>query len=128
MAYQLALAAYRPDELDNIARPNLCADPEMAAFIERVEVVADKSLEQYYPQRWPARVEARLKDGRTESKLVLDARGDPPRFSEIDVRAKFHRLADRVIGDSAANELAEACLAATERDDALATLCTKLVV
>jgi len=128
VAYQLALAAYRPDELDNIARPNLCADPEMAAFIERVEVVADKSLEQYYPQRWPARVEARLKDGRTESKLVLDARGDPPRFSEIDVRAKFHRLADRVIGNSAANELADACLAATERDDALATLCTKLVV
>ncbi len=126
VAYQLALAAHRPDELDNVARPNLSADPEIAAFMERVEVVADKSLEQYYPQRWPARVEARLKDGRSESKLVLDARGDPPRFSEIDVRAKFHRLADRVIGKSAANELAEACLAATERDDALAILCAKL--
>lgn len=121
-AYQLALAAYCPDELDNIARPDLCAHPEVAAFMERVEVIPDKSLEQHYPQRWPARVEARLKDGRSESMLVADARGDPPRFGEVDVRAKFHRLADRVIGRPAADELAEACLSATERDAALGAL------
>jgi 2-methylcitrate dehydratase PrpD len=127
-AYQLALAAYRPNELDSVARPNLSAEPEIAEFMGRVEVVADKSLEQYYPQRWPARVEAQLKDGRGESKLVLDAPGDPSRSSEVDARAKFHRLADAVIGQPAANELADACLAATERDDALATLCTRLAV
>lgn len=121
-AYQLALAAYCPDELDNVARPDLCARPEVAAFMERVEVIADKSLEQHYPQRWPARVEVRLKDGRCESTLVLDARGDAPRFGEVDVRAKFHRLADRAIGQPAAGALAEACLSATERDDALGAL------
>jgi len=125
-AYQLALAAYRPDELDNVARPNLAADSEIAAFMARVVVVPDKALEQHYPERWPARVEAVLKNGRTETSLVLDARGDPPRSCDLDVRAKFHRLADPVIGKPAANELAEACLAATEHDDALAILCAKI--
>jgi 2-methylcitrate dehydratase PrpD len=124
-AYQLALAAYRPDELDNVARPNLAGDSEIAAFMDRVEVVPDKALEQHYPERWPARVEAVLKNGRTETNRVLDARGDPLRSCDLDVRAKFHRLADPVVGKPAANELAEACLAATERDDALALLCAK---
>jgi len=125
VAYQLALAAYRPDELDNVARPNLTAESEIAGFMARVEVVTDKSLEQHYPERWPARVEALLKNGRTETQLVLDARGDPPRYHDLDVRAKFHRLADRVIDKPAASELAEACLAATEHDDALAILAAK---
>ncbi len=124
-AYQLAIAAYRPHELDNVARPNLAGDPEIAAFMARVDVVPDKELEQHYPQRWPARVEAALKNGRTETNFVLDARGDPPRSCDLDVRAKFHRLADPAIGRTAANELADACLAATEQDAALAILCAK---
>jgi 2-methylcitrate dehydratase PrpD len=125
-AYQLALAAYLPHELDNICRPNLAAQPEIALFMDCAEVVPDKGLEQYYPQRWPARVEVALKNGRTETSLVLDARGDPSRSSEVDVRAKFHRLVDPVIGKTVGCELAEACLAATEQDDALTMLCAKI--
>jgi 2-methylcitrate dehydratase PrpD len=125
-AYQLALAAYRPNELDEVSRPNFAGDPEIVAFMARVEVVPDKMLEQHYPRRWPARVEALLKDGRTEVNLVLDARGDPQCSSGLDVRAKFHRLADPVIGRPAARELAEVCLAATEHDDALTTICAKI--
>jgi 2-methylcitrate dehydratase PrpD len=125
VAYQLALAAYRPDELENVARPDLAGDPEIAAFLSRVEVVADQALERHYPARWPARVEAVLKNGRTEADLVLDATGDPPRSCDFDVRAKFHRLADPVVGKLAAQDLAEACLAAVEHDEALTTLCAK---
>jgi 2-methylcitrate dehydratase PrpD len=125
-AYQLAIAAYRPDELDNVARPNLADDSQIAAFMARVEVVPDKALEQHFSERWPARVEAVLKNGRTETNFVLDAKGDPPRSCDFDVRAKFHRLADPVIGKSAANELGDACLAATEHDDALRKLCAKI--
>jgi 2-methylcitrate dehydratase PrpD len=93
--------------------------------MERVRVVPDEAFAQHYPKRWPARVEAVLKNGRTLADLVLDAQGDPPRFGEVDARAKFHRLADGIVGRPAADELAEACLAATERDDALAILCAK---
>jgi 2-methylcitrate dehydratase PrpD len=123
IAYQLALAAYRPDELENVARPNLAGTPEIAAFMDRVEVVPDMALEQHYPQRWPARVEAVLKNGSTETSLVLDATGDPLRSGELDVLAKFHRLADSVIGTPRATELATACLAATEHDEGLTKLC-----
>jgi 2-methylcitrate dehydratase PrpD len=126
-AYLLALAAHRPDELDDIARPNLSGDPQIAAFMARVEVAPDQALEQYYPERWPARVEAELRNGRTESNFVLDAIGDPPRSRDLDVRAKFHRLADPVVGRPAANEIAEACLAATAHDEALAALCAKFI-
>jgi 2-methylcitrate dehydratase PrpD len=124
-AYLLALAAYRPDELDNVARPYLAGDREIAAFMARVEVVPDQALAQHYPQHWPARVEAVLKNGHTETKFVLDARGDPLRSGDLDVRAKFHRLADPVVGKPAADELAEACLTATEQDEALTLLCAK---
>jgi hypothetical protein len=70
-------------------------------------------------------VEVVLKDGRTEADFVLDATGDPPRSGDLDVRAKFHRLADPILGESAANELAETCLAATDQDAALLKLCAK---
>jgi 2-methylcitrate dehydratase PrpD len=122
-AYQLALAAYRPDELENVSGPSLAAAPEIASFMGRVEVVPDKTLEEHYPKRWPARVHAVLKDGRTETSLVIDATGDPPRAHDLDVRAKFHRLADPIVGEAEANELTEACLAATEQDAALTKLC-----
>jgi 2-methylcitrate dehydratase PrpD len=121
-AYQLAIAAYYPDELENVLGPNLAADPEVASFMGRVETVSDKALEEHYPKRWPARVEAVLKDGRTETNLVMDTTGDPPCAHDLDVRAKFHRLTDPIVGEAAANELAEACLAAAEHEEALSKL------
>jgi 2-methylcitrate dehydratase PrpD len=124
-AYQLALAAHYPEQLENVVRPNLAMNPEIVAFMARVEVAPDKTLEEHYPKRWPARVEVVLKDGRTETDFVLDATGDPPRLGDLDVRAKFHRLVDPILGESAANELAETCLAATDQDAALMKLCAK---
>jgi 2-methylcitrate dehydratase PrpD len=124
-AYLLALAAYRPDELDNVARPNLASGSEIAAFMDRVEVIPDIALEQLYPERWPALVEALLKNGRTVANFVLDARGDPPHSCDLDVRAKFHRLSNPVLGKTAADELEQVCLAAIEDDDALTKLCAK---
>jgi len=124
-AYLLALAAYRPESLEEVARPNLAGDPQIAAFMQRVEVVPDEALAQHYPKRWPARVEVELKNGRTVIDLVLEAKGDPARFGDVDARFKFHRVADGIIGRPAADEVAEACLAASERDDALAILCAK---
>jgi hypothetical protein len=58
--------------------------------------------------------------------LVLDANGDPLRSCDLDLRAKFHRLADQVIGIPAADDLAEACLHPTENDEALSQLCAKM--
>jgi 2-methylcitrate dehydratase PrpD len=125
-AYQLALAAYRPRELENVARPNFANDPEIAALMDRVEVVPDKLLAPIYPRRWPAGVEATLGNGQIKIDLVLDAKGDPLRSCDLDIRPKFHRLADPIIGTPAADELAETCLNATENDEALSHLCAKM--
>jgi 2-methylcitrate dehydratase PrpD len=122
-AYQLALAAYRPDLLDDVIRPDLTRDARIAAFMPRVEVVADAALAAYFPRLYPARVEITLTDGRNLSTLITDATGDPARsLGEDAVRAKFHRLTDPVIGHDAAKSLASSALAATTNDAALAAL------
>lgn len=123
-AYNIALAAHEPDELYSISRPDRTANPQISALMERIEVTADEELARHYPARWPARAEATLRDGRTVSSFVLDAPGDPSRaFSTAEAQAKFHRYADPQLGDNAATELGDACLAAAESSDALAKLC-----
>lgn len=122
-AYQLALAAYRPELLDDVVRPDLTQDSKLADFMARVEVAADADLAPYFPRLYPARVELVLRDGTTRSALVTDATGDPARsLGEAELRAKFHRLADGVIGQKAAASLAASALAATTEDSALAAL------
>jgi 2-methylcitrate dehydratase PrpD len=122
-AYQFALAAYRPDLLDDVVRPDLTQDAKIAAFMPRVEVAADAALAAYFPAVYPARVEAKLTNGETIATLVTDAAGDPARpLSDSELRVKFHRLADPVIGAAPAESLAEAALGAVSDDAALAVL------
>jgi 2-methylcitrate dehydratase PrpD len=122
-AYQLALAAYRPEMLDDVVRPDLSREPEIAAFMARVEVTPDPALAPYFPKLYPARIELDLTDGRKRDALVTDASGDPSRsFGDGDVRAKYHRLADPVIGHAAAESLAASALSAMTSDAALAAL------
>lgn len=122
-AYQLALAAYRPDLLEDVVRPDLTSDPAIAAFMPRVEVRPDPDLASYFPRLYPARVEATLDDGTTRTALVTEALGDPDRsLDQKAVEAKFHRLADPVIGRRAATKLATAARGAVSDDAALATL------
>lgn len=119
-AYQLALAAYRPDLLDDVVRPDLSQEAKIAAFMPKVEIAADPALASYFPKVYPARVEATLADGETASVLVTDALGDPARaLSEDDLHAKFHRLADPAIGAALAESFAKAALGAVSDDAAL---------
>jgi 2-methylcitrate dehydratase PrpD len=125
-AYNLALAAYRPDELSEVSRINLTADPRIATFMGRVQVLPDDELSKHYPQRWPARLDVVLKNGQSRSVTVLDAPGDPP-SRELDAAValeKFHRIADEAVGRQRAIELASACLGSTERSESLGYLCS----
>ena len=122
-SYQFALAAYQPDLLDDVVRPDLSQDAKIAAFMPKVEIVPDPALSAYFPAVYPARVEAKSTNGETASVLVTDALGDPARaLSENELRAKFHRLADPVIGAAPAETLAKAALHAISDDAALTTL------
>lgn len=122
-AYQLALAAYRPDLLDDVIRPDLTQDAKIAAFMPLVEVVPDPALAAYFPLLYPARIEITLASGREMTRLVTEATGDPARrLDESAVVTKFHRLADPVIGHAVADALARSALAATTSDAALGGL------
>ena len=123
VAYQLALAAHRPELLDDVVRPDLSRDPAISAFMARVEVVPDPALAAYFPKAYPARVALSLAGGRKPDVLVTDALGDPTlSLDGAALRAKYHRLADPVIGAGRAETLAAAALAATTSDAALAAL------
>ncbi|HEX3969810.1 MAG TPA: MmgE/PrpD family protein [Stellaceae bacterium] len=122
-SYQFALAAYHPELIDDVVRPDHSQDAKIAAFMPKVEIVPDPALASYFPAVYPARVEATLKNGETASVLVTDALGDPARpLSDGDVLAKFHRLTDPVIGAGAAESIAKAALSAVSDDASLAAL------
>lgn len=122
-AYNIALAAYEPDELRNVSRPDRTANPQISAFMGKIEVIADEELSRHYPARWPARAEATLRDRKNVSSFVLDSPGDPSRpFDATAARAKFHHYADAELGKKAATELATACLAAPENSAAFSEI------
>ena len=121
--YQFALAAYRPELIDDVVRPDLSQEAAIAAFMPKVEIASDPTLASYFPKVYPARVEAKLKNGETASVLVTDAPGDPARpLTDGELLAKFHRLADPVISAGAAEVAAKAALGAISEDDSLAAL------
>ncbi len=102
--YQLALIAYAPDGLHDVARSHLADDERIQAFMAKVEVADDDGLAAYYPERWPARVEVETAAGRW-SELVLDAPGDPGRrFDAEQARAKFGIYAGPALGDEEPDE------------------------
>ncbi|HEY8368932.1 MAG TPA: MmgE/PrpD family protein [Thermodesulfobacteriota bacterium] len=86
--------------LEDAARRRLAA---------RVAIVEDPDLSRQFPARALARVEVETADGRRAASGVVAARGDadaPP--ADAELREKFHRLADPVLGADGARSLAAA--------------------
>jgi 2-methylcitrate dehydratase PrpD len=124
MAYNLALAAYWPDTMRDVSRPDRTGDPKILAFLKKVWVRGDDELSKYYPEQWPAQVEVVMEDGRSFSNRVLDSAGDPSRaLSVAEVRDKFMQLVIPILGQLQAVKLAGSCLAATGDDRALTEVC-----
>ena len=58
-------------------RPEVIADPAVAALMSRVECYRSPQLEAAFPTRWPAEVEIELRDGRVLRESVEFPKGDP---------------------------------------------------
>jgi 2-methylcitrate dehydratase PrpD len=84
--WNVALALICPAELDDLERTVSLDDAALAKMADRVEIVADPSLEGEFPARWPARVVIADAD-----ELVVDAPGDPPGNGLDAVAAKWRR-------------------------------------
>lgn len=90
--WQLALAALRPELLDDVARESWPEDPRLPEFARRVRVHADPSLDALYPAAFPARLVVRTAEARHEI-LVTDSPGDPAlRYDADQVIDKARRM------------------------------------
>ena len=113
VAHQIALAALAPERLSEVDRSAATIDAAVAQFAAKVEVVADKDLETFYPQHWPAEVEVEA-GGEVLRERIVEAIGDPEHpLDRAGVAAKAHRVLDPLVGNARAEEwlkLADAAL------------------
>lgn len=80
-------------------------DPERLAFASKVRLEYDADLDQYYPQRYPSRVDITTAAG-TVSGVFLDAPGDPgTSFGPAELRAKWERLLEAELGAANATSI-----------------------
>jgi 2-methylcitrate dehydratase PrpD len=122
VAHQIALTAYNPGALYDIDRSTPNLDPAVTQFAAKVEVAADQSLAQFYPQHWPAEVEVTA-GGETIRQRVVEALGDPEKpLDASGVAAKAARVLDPLVGRERAAEWLK--LGSAALDDAAA--CRKL--
>jgi 2-methylcitrate dehydratase PrpD len=105
--YQMALLAYHPDSLHDVARDKLPWDERMVAFMDKVRVERDESLLHHYPTRWPASVTVETPVGEIE-RTIVDAPGDPGRsFDATALASKAHKVLDPLYGASETAEWLE---------------------
>ena len=92
-------------------------DPALLDLVARTTVVEDPILTADYPAGIPNRVTVKLKDGRSYTEEVAYPPGhDKNPLSDGDLAAKFHGLADPVLGAERANAVI-ARLARLDQDD-----------
>jgi 2-methylcitrate dehydratase PrpD len=85
--------------------------PAVRALMARTECFRDPSLDAVYPRQWPARIELRLRDGRTVSTRVEHAKGEPENpVPRDELIAKFTSLVSHRLSDAEAAELARRIL------------------
>jgi 2-methylcitrate dehydratase PrpD len=118
VAHQIALAAIAPERLCEVDRSAAVIDAAVAQFAAKVEVVADQSLEGFYPQHWPAEVEVEAGDEVLRQRIVATF-GDPERpLDRAGVTAKAHHVLDPLVGVARAGEWLKLAGAALDDESA----------
>jgi len=84
----------------------LLDDPGIRALMAKVRCENDPAMEAEFPANMSGKLTVRAR-GQTFARTVIVPRGEPSNFpSEMDLRAKFHGLADAVLGPVSAAALA----------------------
>ena len=98
-AFQIGLAAYHRERLDDIERADAMKETAALALAGKVEIVADDALLEFFPMTFPANVEVTA-GGKTFYMGVTAASGDPGR--QLD-DAALAAKANRILGPAAAD-------------------------
>jgi 2-methylcitrate dehydratase PrpD len=99
---------------DSYQRTN---EPELRNMMQKVSCVEDPAVQAEFPANMSGRLTVRAR-GQDFSRMVVVPKGEPANFlTEAELRAKFHGLANAVLGDASAMRLADAVLALHEAAD-----------
>ncbi len=87
---------------------SLLQDPAVRGLLPKVVCVEDPEVQALFPENMAGKLTVRARS-RDFTKLVVVAKGEPGNFlTEAELRAKFHGLADAVLGHDRAMTLADA--------------------
>jgi 2-methylcitrate dehydratase PrpD len=95
-AFQMGLAVHHPERLYDIEREGAMNETAALEFAQKVEIVADDSLLEFFPANFPAEVEVTA-GGQTYRKRVTAAYGDPTRALDD---TKLQYKAERILGEA----------------------------
>jgi 2-methylcitrate dehydratase PrpD len=103
--FNLALALVHGPRLSEVMPEDL-RDARTLGVLDRVDVVEDPELTALFPTHWACRTRVECDDGRVLEQRVDSPLGEPDNpMSEQQVRQKFTRLAEPVLGASATGAL-----------------------
>lgn len=110
LPYMVAAALADGELTDRQFEPSRFKDEKLLSLVAKVKVQRHKELSEMYPGAVGNIVHIKLKDGRT-STMRLD---HPPghaknRLSDDQLLAKYHALADPIVGEDRAARLADWC-------------------
>ena len=90
--WQLTLAAWAPERLDDVLRTPMAGDADWLTWSERISVQAEPAWDSGYPAQWPARVRVHTASQVIEAR-ASDSPGDPALpWSQADVLDKAQRM------------------------------------
>jgi 2-methylcitrate dehydratase PrpD len=106
MPFGAAVAAmFGAAGIDQFTEENVRSE-QVRRMMRRVAVKGDSSLEENFPEEWPARAVIDLTDGRHFEKFVAHPKGDPKNpLSWDELIAKFKSLTEPVISASRSDEI-----------------------
>jgi 2-methylcitrate dehydratase len=82
--------------------PERIADPEVHALMQRIGVRATEPMDRLWPDAYPFRLTLTTKSGATLVREIHYAKGHPKNpMDDAEIEAKFHKLADGVLGGEA---------------------------
>jgi 2-methylcitrate dehydratase PrpD len=85
-------------------------EPALRTMMAKIKCVEDPGVQAEFPANMSGRLTLNAR-GQTYSRMVVVPKGEPSNFlSEDELRAKFHGLADAVLGSAPAAQLADAVL------------------
>ena len=96
----------------------LMQDPVLRALMPKIFPQQDPEVEAHFPQNMAGKLTIRARGGQVFESMVIVPKGEPGNFlTEAELRAKFHGLADAILGETQAAELVDAVLGLDQAGD-----------